>query len=78
MALPAAEVRQALVASALLYGSSVRQAGHEISLADPDLTPTDVVVLCCALLRARDLNPFDLTLWFGRVVPDAETGSTLA
>ena len=74
--LSAEGVRQALVAAALLYGAAVRRAGHEISLANPDLTPTDVVVVCSAFLRALDLNPFDLTLWFGRVVPDPGTGST--
>lgn len=31
-----------------------------------DLTPTDAVVLATAALRAHDLNPFDLALWFSR------------
>jgi hypothetical protein len=34
-------------------------------LAD-DVAATDAVVLACALLKARDLNPFDLALWFSR------------
>lgn len=70
-----APLRELLTAATLLYGATVRQLGREVSLADPALTPTDVVVLCCALLRAQDLNPFDLTLWFGRIAPDSETGS---
>ncbi len=31
-----------------------------------DLTPTESVVLATAVLRAHDLNPFDLALWFSR------------
>ena len=46
---------------------------HEVPLADPSVSPTDAVVLCCALLRGQDLNPFDLGLWFGRVAPPPGT-----
>jgi hypothetical protein len=31
-----------------------------------DISPTEAVDLACGLLRARDLNPFDLALWFSR------------
>ena len=31
-----------------------------------DVTPTEAVVLATAALRAHDLNPFDLALWFSR------------
>jgi hypothetical protein len=31
-----------------------------------DLTPTEAVVLATTALRAHDLNPFDLALWFSR------------
>ena len=34
-----------------------------------DMTPTDGVVLATAVLRAHDLNPFDLALWFSRSTP---------
>jgi hypothetical protein len=36
------------------------------ALSGDDLTPTDAVVLATAALRAHDLNPFDLALWFSR------------
>lgn len=71
-------LRELLVAATLAYGTVVRRRGHELSLAHPDLTPTDAVVLCCALLNAQDLNPFDLTLWFGRVAPDPGTERPLS
>ena len=53
-------------ATARLYAGAAAREGREIPLAGAAMTPTDVVVLCCALLRAQDLSPFDLTLWFGR------------
>ena len=31
-----------------------------------DITPTEAVVLATTALRAHDLNPFDLALWFSR------------
>ena len=31
-----------------------------------DLAPTDAVVTATAALKAHDLNPFDLALWFSR------------
>lgn len=34
--------------------------------AGTDLTPTEAVVLATTALRAHDLNPFDLALWFSR------------
>lgn len=34
-----------------------------------DLTPTEAVVLATAALRAHDLTPFDLALWFSRASP---------
>ena len=55
-----------LGAATKLYGLAAARTGREIPLAGAAMTPTDVVVLCCALLRAQDLSPFDLTLWFGR------------
>ncbi|WP_426959351.1 hypothetical protein [Muricoccus radiodurans] len=68
--LPPEALRGAIGAATLLYAAAVRRMGHEIALADPEVSPTDAVVLCCALLRGQDLNPFDLSLWFGRVTPD--------
>lgn len=67
--LPHDVVRDALSAATLLYAAAARDAGHEVCLADRAVSPTDAVVLCCALLRGQDLNPFDLSLWFGHVVP---------
>lgn len=67
---PVGALREAISAATLLYSAAVTARGREVPLADPAVDTTSSVVLACALLRAQDLNPFDLALWFGRVVPD--------
>jgi len=49
-----------------LYSATSEAAGQEFTPVTPDATATDVVMVACALLRAQDLNPFDLALWFSR------------
>ena len=49
-----------------LYAAACEAAGREITPVTQEATPTEVVMLACALLRAQDLNPFDLALWFSR------------
>jgi hypothetical protein len=51
---------------AKLYAAACEAAGREINPVTQEATPTEVVMLACALLRAQDLNPFDLALWFSR------------
>jgi len=51
---------------ARLYAAACEAAGQEITPVTKDATPTEVVMLACALLRVQDLNPFDLALWFSR------------
>jgi len=65
-------LREVMSAATLLYAKAVAAHGHEVSLRDRSVDATASVVLACALLRAQDLNPFDLALWFGRVVPDTQ------
>lgn len=73
--LPAEQVRQVVTSTTLLYSAAVSTEGKELSLADPAVNATDAVVLTCALLRGQNLNPFDLTLWFGRVDADSAANS---
>jgi hypothetical protein len=65
--LPEVAIRDIVNAATLLYAKAAADARREVPLADPAVDPTALVVLACALLRAGDLNPFDLALWFGRV-----------
>ena len=50
-----------------LYAACSDTAGEEIPAIDTTVTTTEAVMLACALVRAHDLSPFDLTLWFSRV-----------
>ena len=59
------DVARALVsAAARLYAVAAEEGAHPPD--GTDLTPTESVVLATAALRAHDLNPFDLALWFSR------------
>jgi hypothetical protein len=51
---------------ARLYAAACETAGQEITPVTKEASPTEVVMLACALLRVQDLNPFDLALWFSR------------
>lgn len=35
-------------------------------LAEREVTPTEVVVAACEMIRVVDLNPFDLSMWYRR------------
>lgn len=59
------DVRRVVTAAARLYAAYGETAGPTDPLR-PDVSPTEAVELACGLLRARDLNPFDLALWFSR------------
>lgn len=58
-------VRRIVTAAARLYARYCETAGP-IDPLRPDVSPTEAVELACGLLRSRDLNPFDLALWFSR------------
>ena len=43
---------------------------HDVFLPDVTVTPTDVVITVSAMLRAADLNSFDLAMWFTALPPE--------
>ena len=49
-----------------LYAAATEATGRELPPVTQEATATEVVVLACALLRAQNLNPFDLAVWFSR------------
>ncbi|GAA4866331.1 hypothetical protein [Saccharopolyspora rosea] len=62
-----AEDLRRLVSSVVrLYAAANEGADEEVEPLDDDIATTDAVVLATALLKAQDLNPFDLALWFSR------------
>ena len=48
------------------YTAVTENVGVELVPTGSTVTATEAVTLSCALLRAQDLNPFDLAIWFSR------------
>jgi len=49
-----------------LYAAYVEELESEIPPIDSTVSTTEAMVMACALLRAQQMNPFDLALWFQR------------
>lgn len=57
----------ALVSGAVkLYATSAEEAESDVPVIDATVSTTEAMVVACALLRAHNLNAFDLALWFSR------------
>jgi hypothetical protein len=63
----AKDVATVLAAAARLYSARVERDGAAFPPVERDaLTATETVTLVSGLLRAADLNVFDLAMWFRR------------
>jgi hypothetical protein len=60
------ELRSLVSSVTRLYAACSDRAGYEIRAIDETVSPTDAVALACALIRAYNLNPFDLAIWYSR------------
>jgi hypothetical protein len=56
--------RRLFAVAARLYAVAAEEDAHPPT--GTDITPTEAVVVATAALKAHDLNPFDLALWFSR------------
>ncbi len=68
-------VQQLMTAALKLFAAKVEQEDRFFSpVLDPGklVTPTDVVVTVSEILRAVNLNTFDLAMWFNRPRPPGE------
>jgi hypothetical protein len=65
-------LRQVLTAAVKAYAAKAEATDVEFAPFAPDaLTATEVAVAACAMIRAADLNLFDIAMWFGRPVARA-------
>ncbi len=60
-------LQQVLSAAAKIYAAKVERRGYELSPFPPNtVTATETVVAACGMIRAADLNMFDVAIWFHR------------
>ena len=60
-------LQQVLTAAVKVYAAKVERRGHDVAPFPPGMvTATETVVTACALIRAADLNMFDVAIWFHR------------
>ncbi len=61
------ELQQVLTAAVKVYAAKVERRGHDVAPFPPGtVTATETVVTACGLIRAADLNMFDVAIWFHR------------
>ncbi len=62
-----AALQQVLTAAVKVYAAKVERRGHDVApFAPGTVTATETVVTACGLIRAADLNMFDVAIWFHR------------
>ena len=60
-------LQQVLAAAVRVYAANVERRGHEVApYAQGAVTATETVVAACGMIRAADLNMFDVAIWFHR------------
>jgi len=60
-------LQQVLTAAVKIYAAKVEQRGHDVTPFTPGtVTATETVVTACGMIRAADLNMFDVAIWFHR------------
>lgn len=65
------ELQALLTRAVKAYAAQVETGGARVAPIDAEaLSATDVVVAVSDMIRAMDLNLFDLAMWFRRPLPD--------
>jgi len=66
-AVPDELLRRTLAAAVKLYAAKAERRGGALApFPEGEVTATESVVAACALIRAADLNMFDVAMWFHR------------
>jgi hypothetical protein len=60
-------LQEVMTAAVKVYAAKVERRGHDVAPFPPhSVTATETVVTACGLIRAADLNMFDVAIWFHR------------
>jgi hypothetical protein len=60
-------LQKILTAAVKIYAAKVERRGHDVAPFAPNaVTATETVVTACGLIRAAELNMFDVAIWFHR------------
>jgi hypothetical protein len=60
-------LQQVLTAAVKVYAAKVERRGRDVvPFPQHAVTATETVVTACAMIRAADLNMFDVAIWFHR------------
>jgi hypothetical protein len=74
--IPDGALRQVLTTAVKAYAAKAEAAEVEFAPFEPDaVTATEAAVAACAMIRAADLNLFDIAMWFGRPVSRSSGGT---
>src|ERR1700691_4982804 len=61
------ELQQVLTAAVKIYAAKVERRGYDVvPFPQHAVTATETVVTACGIIRAADLNMFDVAVWFHR------------
>jgi hypothetical protein len=61
------KLQEVMTAAVKVYAAKVERRGHDVVPFPPhSVTATETVVTACGLIRAADLNMFDVAIWFHR------------
>ena len=64
-------LREALTSAVKNYAAHVDSSGSAAPLMEKNaITATEAVLAICELMRAADLNPFDVAMWYRRPLPE--------
>jgi hypothetical protein len=60
-------LQEVLSAAVKVYAAKVERRGHDVApFPQNTVTATETVVTACGMIRAADLNMFDVAIWFHR------------
>jgi hypothetical protein len=61
-------LHEVLTAAVKVFAAKAEQRNGDVApFADGAVTATETVVAVCAMIRAADLSPFDIAMWFNRL-----------